>query len=65
MGRGLFTRKEGVQSWGEAASSRMGKGKREKQEDCTLSRTELEARAPSKVDMEKTSLRGERKQTWH
>lgn len=28
----------------------MGKGKREKQEDYTLSRTELEARAPSKVD---------------
>lgn len=28
----------------------MSKGKREKQEDYTLSRTELEARAPSKVD---------------
>lgn len=36
---------------GEATSSRMGKGKkREKQEDHVLSRTELKARAPSKVD---------------
>lgn len=45
----------------------MGKGKkREKQEeDHILSRTELKARTPSKVDVKKTSLRGERKQTWH
>lgn len=62
---GAVYKKGGSTELGEAAGSRMGKGKkREKQEDHILSRTELKARAPSKVGgrwmWRKHLLRGER-----